>query len=303
MKNLLQIIILIYSSTLFGQDYYEVDLSRKKPNLKNIVLKTRTLRDSTGITDYISNIQIYNKNGFSTLEFDLNKKGDTLEKISTSFPDKYSEIQIHSYSNAKSDTAYFYYTKNNFAKKEIWKWGDDNETDTYEYFYDKNNRLLKQEIYFGVEKSWDTLIYRNDRITTVLSYDDTLERQDSISYLYNQKNHLTKILKYNLANKLQETQTFKSNEKGKFIEIIKEYKTSELSKDYSLRFKKKHIIRMKYHLSGELKTKRIEEFINGNLESKSELNYNELGTLKRIKVENIKKGITTEKKITLHNTA
>ncbi len=297
MKNLLQIIILIYSSTLFGQDYYEVDLSREKSNLKNIVLKTRTLRDSTGITDYISNVQIYDKNGFSTLEFDLNKKGDTLEKITTSFPNKYSELQVHSYSNAKSDTAYYYYNRNNFEKKEIWKWGDNNETDTYEYYYDKNNRLLKQEVYFGVEKSWDTLIYKNDRITTVLSYDDTLERQDSISYLYNRENHLTKILKYNLVNELQETQTFKTNQKGKFVEIIKEFKTFEWSKD-----KRKYIIRMEYHLNGELKTKRIEEFINGKIESNSELNYNELGILERIKVENIKKGITTEKKVILHNT-
>jgi uncharacterized protein YxeA len=112
MKNLLQIIILIFCSTLFGQDYYEVDLSREKPILKNIVLKTRTLRDSTGITDYISNIQIYDKNGISTLEFDLNKKGDTLEKITTSFTNKYSELQIYSYTNAKSDTVYYYYTLN-----------------------------------------------------------------------------------------------------------------------------------------------------------------------------------------------
>jgi len=296
MRNLLQIIILVFSSSLFGQDYYEVNLTRGNPNLKNVVLKTRTLMDSTGITDYISNIQIYNKNGFSTLEFDLNKKGDTLEKISTSFPDKYSEIQIHSYSNAKSDTAYFHYTKNNFEKKEIWKWGDNNETDTYEYFYNKNNRLLKQEIFFGVEKSWDTLIYNNDRITTVLSYDDTLERQDSISYLYDQKNRLAKILKYNLVNELQETQTFKTNEKGKFVEIIKEFKTFEWSND-----KRKHIIRMEYHLNRELKTKNVEEFINEKLESKSELNFNESGLLEKIKVENISKGTITEKKITLHN--
>ncbi|WJJ96575.1 hypothetical protein [Algibacter luteus] len=297
MKNLLQIIILILSSTLFGQDYYEVDLSREKPNFKNVVLKTRTLRDSTGITNYISNIQVYDKNGISILEFDLNRKGDTLEKITTSFPNKYSELQIHSYSNAKSDTAYYYYNKNNFEKKEIWKWGDNNETDTYEFFYDKNNRLLKQEVYFGVEKSWDTLIYKNDRITTVLSYDDTLERQDSISYLYNQKNHLAKILKFNLANELQETQTFKTNQKGKFKEIIKEFKTFEWSKD-----KRKHIIRMEYHPNGELKTKIVEEFINGKLESKSKLNFNESGLLEKIKVENLTKGITTEKKITLHNT-
>lgn len=296
MRNLLQIIILVFSSTLFGQDYYEIDLTRGKPKLKNVILKTRTLRDSTGVTDYISNIQIYNENGVSTLEFDLNKKGDTLEKILTSFPDKYSEIQIHSYPNAKSDTAYFYYSKENFEKKEIWKWGDNNETDTYEFFFDKNNRLLKQEVYFGVEKSWDTLIYQNDRITTVLSYDDTLERQDSISYLYNEKNHLTKILKYNLANELQETQNFKTNQKGKFLEIVKELKTFEWSKD-----KRKHIIRMEYHLNGKLKTKKVEVYLNGKLESKSELNYNENGLLEKIKAENITKGITTEKKITLHN--
>ena len=297
MKKLIQIILLIFSITISGQGYYEVDLSREKPNLKNIILKTRTLKDSTGITDYISNIKIYNKEGISTLEFELNKKGDTLEKIATSFPNEKLELQIHSYLNAKSDTAYFYYNENNFEKKEIWKWGDNNETDTYEFFYDKNNRLLKQEVYYGVEKYWDTLIYKNDRIIKVLSYDDTLERQDSISYLYNHENHLSKILKYNLVNDLQETQTFKTNESGKFIEIIKEFKTFEWSND-----KKKYLIRMEYHFNGELKTKKIESYLNEKLESKSELNFNKSGLLEKIKTEDLTKGVTTEKKITLHNT-
>ena len=38
------------------------------------------------------------------------------------------------------------------------------------------------------------------------------------------------------------------------------------------------------------------------LESKSELNFNKSGLLEKIKTEDLTKGVTTEKKITLHNT-
>jgi len=269
MKKTFQVFIALFSLTLFGQDYYDIELTRGNPKFKNLVLKTKKIKDSTGKTNYISNVLIYNEYGVSKLEYDLNKKGDTLEKIKTTFPTKSSEMEVHSYANTKSDTAYFFYDKNRLLKKELWKWGDDDEIDTYKFFYNNLRQLIKQEVYFGIEKSWDTLLYKNNKIKTVLSYNNLSQRKDSTEYIYNGKNQLSKTLKYNLVNKLIESSIFKSNSNGKFVKITKE---SEQQNE-----NKKYIIKYKYHSTGEIKIKKIKVFINGRLEYNSELNYSELG--------------------------
>lgn len=293
MKQTFSILLILVTSLSFSQEYYDTDMTREKPKLKNYYLETKTLIDSTGANPYISLIQIFDEKGRHKIDYEFDRNGDTIAKIKTTYPDKLTEIEIHSYKTEKSDTAIFKYNKRNQQTIEIWKWGEDKSIDTTKFFYDQKNRLVANfDIYdFGTYK--DSLFYKNGQLIKSISYDP--EITDSVTYDY-QKGRIVKIKKFNTKSELV-------SEYGiEYRRIKKPKRITNIYKSYNSKvFDKKSITVFEYHNKKQVKSKIIENFTNGKLEETTEFYYSKNGILKESKTKDGEGKIIRQHKITLHN--
>jgi hypothetical protein len=292
MRKIFSILLILATNLSFSQEYYDTDMTREKSKLKNYYLKTTTLIDSIRAKPYTSLIQFFDKKGRHKIDYEFDIFGDTIESIKTIYPDKLTEIQIHSYKNEKSDTAVFKYNKRNQQTIEIWKWGEDKAIDSTKFFYDKKHRLIANfDIYdFGTYQ--DSLFYKNNSIVKSITYNSV--KTDTVSYLFN-SGKIIDIKKYNKENELISDYHF---ENGKFN---KPKRITNIYKSYNSKsFDKKTKTDFEYYNKNQIKMKTIRRFTNGKLEETIELYYSKFGYLKESKTKNSEGKIISENKITLH---
>jgi hypothetical protein len=294
MKQTFCIILLFVTYLSYSQEYYDTDMTREKPKLRNYYLETTKLIDSTGGKPYVSSVQIFDAKGRHKIDYEFDRKGDTIEKIETKYPDKLTEIQIHSYKAFKSDTAIFKYNKRNQQTMEIWKWGEDKEIDTTKFFYDKEHRLIANFDIYGWDTYKDSLFYRNKKLIKSISYDwDTIH---SVFYHYH-KDKIINIKKYKKENELISDYQIEYGKYKKPKRIVNIYKNHN-----SKEFDKKTITVYEYHNKNQIKSKIIRRFTKGKLEETTELYYSKHGFLKESKTKNSEGKTIRANKITLHNT-
>lgn len=294
MKKTFCILFILVSNLIISQEFYEMDMKREKPKLKNYYLQTTTLVDSSNVNPYVSTVQIFDRKGRHKISYEFDRKGDTIEKIKSFYPDKLTEIEIHSYKTEKSDTALFKYNKRNLQTKEIWSWGEDETTDTTQYYYDKSKKLTVIKDFYDFGTTTDSLFYKDGKIVLSKSYGTEKILNDSIVYIYERKN-LIKIKKFNSDNIL--VSDYDINEKDKKINRIalrtRLFKNKE--------FEKKSLTEFEHYNNGEIKTKTVSDYIDGQVSKTTELKYSELGFLEKIIVKDKEGIITYSHKITLHN--
>ncbi len=293
MKQAFSILLILVINLSFSQEYYDTDMTREKPKLKNYYLETKTLIDSTGANPYISLIQIFDKKGRHKIDYEFDRNGDTIAKIKTTYPDKLTEIEIHSYKTEKSDTAIFKYNRRNQQTIEIWKWGEDKTIDTTRFFYDKKNRLIANFDIYDFGKNQDSLFYENERLIKSISYDP--EITDSVTYDY-KKGRIVKIKEFNNQSELVSEYDIEYKKTKKNKRIINIYKSHN-----SKVFDKKSITDFEYHNEKQMKSKVVKSYKNGKLEEIIEFYYSKYGFLRESKTKNSEGKTIRQYKITLHN--
>ncbi|WP_149274351.1 hypothetical protein [Pareuzebyella sediminis] len=293
MRQTFSIILILVTSLSFSQEYYDADMTREKPKLKNYYLQTLRLIDSTGGKPYISLIQVFDKIGRHKIDYEFDRDGDTIAKITTTYPDKLTEIEIHIYKTEKSDTAIFKYNKRNQQTIEIWKWGEDKSIDTTKFFYDKKNRLIANFDIYDFGTNQDSLFYENNRIIKSISYDSG--KTDSISYQY-KNDKIIGVKKYNKNAELISDYKIEIGKYDKPKRIENKYKSYN-----SKIFDFKTLTIFEYHNKGQIKSKIVTKYKNGELEKITEFYFSKYGYLEKSKVIDSEGKITSEHKITLHN--
>ncbi|WP_296317090.1 hypothetical protein [Winogradskyella sp. UBA3174] len=293
MKQTFSILLIFVTSLSFSQEYYDTDMTRDKPKLKNYNLETTRLIDSTGGKPYTSLIQIFDKKGRHKVDYEFDRNGDTIAQITTTYPNKLTEIEIHSYKTVKSDTAIFKYNKKNKQTVEIWKWGENKTIDTTKFFYDKKHRLIADFDVYEFGTNQDSIFYENNRIVKSISYDSG--KTDSVSYQY-KKDKIIGIKKYNIEKELV------SNYK---IEIGRYDKPKRIENKYrsynSKIFDMKTITIFEYHNKRQIKSKIVMYFKNGEIEKSTEFHFSKFGYLEESKAKDSEGKTTSAHKITLHN--
>ncbi|WBL23804.1 hypothetical protein [Zunongwangia sp. HRR-M8] len=288
-------ILILVSTFGYSQEFYDSDMKREKPNLKNYYLKTTVLIDSTNQIPFTSLIEIYDQKGRHKVQYELNRQGDTIETIESTYPDKWTEIEVHSYVKEKSDTAIFHYNKRNLQTVEIWKWGEDSTIDTTKFFYDKKDRLITSADIYDFGSAIDSLFYQKNRLSYSKSYETNQRERDSVIYIYDRIGFV-ELKKYDKNNVLKSEYEI---EIGKFKNpkrIVNSYKTFA-----SKEFDRKTITEIEYFNKTTLKCKKIYWFSNGKLEKITEKFYSKKGFLERNIVKDGNGKTTYENKITLHN--
>lgn len=293
MKQTFSILLIFVTSLSFSQEYYDTDMTRDKPKLKNYYLETARLIDSTGGKPYISLIQVFDKKGRHKIDYEFDRNGDTIAKIKTAYPDKLTEIEIHSYETKKSDTAIFKYNKRNQQTVEIWKWGEDKSIDTTKFFYDKKHRLIANFDVYDFGTNQDSLFYKNKRLIKSITYDS--DTKDSVSYQY-KNDKIIGIKKYNIENELISDYTIELGKYNKPNRIENNFRSFN-SKD----FDKKTVTTIEYHNKRQIKSKIIIYFTDGKFEKSTELYFSKLGYLEKSKAKDSEGKTTSAHKITLHN--
>lgn len=281
------------TSLSFSQEYYDTDMTRDKPKLKNYYLETIKLIDSTGGKPYVSLIQVFDKKGRHKIDYEFDRNGNTIESIKTTYPNKLTEIQIHSYKTEKSDTAIFRYNKRNQQTLEIWKWGEDKSVDTTKFFYDKKHRLIANFDIYDFGTNQDSLFYENNRIVKSITYDSG--KTDSVSYQY-KNDKIVDIKKYNKDKELISDYKIEIGKFNKPKRIENNFKSFN-SKD----FDKKTVTVIEYHNKRQIKSKIIMYFTDGKLEKSTELYFSKFGYLEESKAKDSEGKTTSAHKITLHN--
>jgi hypothetical protein len=282
------------TSLSFSQEYYDTDMTRKKPKLKNYYLETLKLIDSTGGKPYVSLVQVFDKKGRFKINYEFNRNGDTIESIKTSYPDKLTEIEIHSYRTEKSDTAVFKYNKRNQQTLEIWKWGEDKSIDTTKFYYDKKHRLIANFDIYDFGTNQDSLFYENNRIIKSITYDSG--KKDSVSYQY-KNGKIIGIKKYNKEKELISDYTIELGKYNKPKRIENNFRSFN-SKD----FDKKTVTTIEYHNKRQIKSKIIMYFTDEKIEKSTELYFSKFGFLEESNAKDSEGKTTSAHKITLHNT-
>lgn len=293
MKQTFSILLILVTSLSFSQEYYDTDMTREKPKLKNYYLETNTLIDSTGANPYISLIQVFDKKGRHKIDYEFDRNGDTIAKINTTYPDKLTEMEIHSYKTEKSDTAIFKYNKRNQQTIEIWKWGEDKTIDSTRFFYDKKNKLIANFDIYDFGTNQDSLFYENGQLIKSISYNPAIT--DSVTYDY-KKGRIVSLKKFNNQSELvseYDIQYEKIKKPKRIINIFKSYNSKV--------FDKKSITDFEYHNKNQIKSKVIKNYNNGKLEEITEFYYSKYGFLKEKKTKDSKGKIIRQHKITLHN--
>lgn len=293
MKQTFSILLIFVTSLSFSQEYYDTDMTREKSKLKNYYLETIKLIDSTVGKPYVSGIQIFDKKGRHKIDYEFDRNGDTIESIQSNYPDKLTEIQIHSYKTEKSDTAIFKYNKRNQQTVEIWKWGEDRAIDTTKFFYDKKHRLIANFDIYDFGTNQDSLFYENNRIVKSITYDSG--KTDSVSYEY-KNDKIIGIKKYNKKEELISDYKIEIGRFNKPKRIENKYKSFN-----SKKFDKKTVTTLEYYNKRQIKSKIIMNFTNGELKKSTELYFSKFGFLEESKAKDNNGKITSAHKITLHN--
>jgi len=270
-------------------------MTREKPKLRNYYLETTRLIDSTDRKPYNTVIQVFDKKGKHKIDFEFDRKGDTIARIETKYPDKLTEIQIHSYKTAKSDTAIFKYNKRNQQTLEIWIWGEDKSIDTTKFFYDKKHRLIAKFDIYEFDTYKDSLFYKNNKLIKSISYD--WDTTNSVFYHY-YKDKIINIKKYNKEKELISDYQIEYGKYNKPKRIINNYKSYN-SKNNN----KKTITDFEYHKKNQIKSKIIMWFTDEKLKETTELYFSKHGFLKETSTKNSDGKTISAHKITLHNNA
>lgn len=263
--------------------YVNNDMRREQPKLKNYYLVTTVLKDTTSAKNYMSQIQIFDKNGRHEVEYLFNRKGDTINHIKTYYPNKYSEIEVYIENGSKNDTAFYYYNKKNYLTQEIWTKGDDNEIDTTKYYFDKKNRLISSIDVYNFGLFQDIFNYKKNLLINKVSYGDS-NRLDSISYIY-EKSTLKEVKEFNQFDTLISHGYLKYNEYNE-PKLI-----TEFNYGYGFNYlNTKREIHFKYYGIGKIKS--TTSFIYSykkfqyKLDKIIEMHYSILGFLEKYIVKN-----------------
>lgn len=192
MKRLSLLIIFCCCIGANGQnalsDYYFIERDAAQKGIKRI--ETITQKDIFDNEPYLSTIEHFNKDGYSTRLLEFDSYGDTIKQIISHYPTTNSEMLIF-ITESGTDTGYFEYNKAGLITKNIWVWEDDPTSDSSIYIYDDQNVLLEVQ-YLRWEVS-DTFIYKNRQLQKVLGREPDGSMYDSTLFLYDNQNQLIEI--------------------------------------------------------------------------------------------------------------
>jgi hypothetical protein len=264
----LKLTAILFLTCLYSQihaQYTSNNMQRKAPN-KGIQKIEITTHDTVG-DPYISEIKLFNSEGYITDDLELSETGDTLSYYHASFPDKWSEIRVWKQKDG-FDTCYYYYNKKNNLTKMRWVPHDD-ESEVSFYYYDKKDRIIiVDEVYWRRTYSF---VYKNDQLDQIINRKLNM-MIDSTVFTYNEKGLNTGYKKFDRKNILKSIISKKYNDRSQVIQEEHDY-IDEKDKSY-------YLSTITYGKNGNESGRTTLMYINGKIEETWQYTRDEKGMLK-----------------------
>ncbi|MFK7772074.1 MAG: hypothetical protein AB8F94_08035 [Saprospiraceae bacterium] len=273
--KILTFCFLIFSTSTYGQFPDEYNFKKDTASFINYMLIIKTEIDSNSIIKYQTLTKHFNNQGFINLEYTLDNSGDTIELITSIFPNQFTEVQYHKLKNRKVDKGTFIYNHDDFLIQQIWNWGEGNENDTSTYTYNNQNQLIKKANQYEIGYYYDTLIYQNQNLISILSYDPKSDLRSSISYYYNDRGKLSEIKSFDEKGTLLSLEKFMHFNKNQPTLIEKNYFYFQ-----GYKVQQKQTSKIDYYHNGKTKSEKSQLYKNDNLVWETHLIYSKEGFIK-----------------------